>query len=65
MSLESMIDVLRHSLIGIGLVTLLELAVIARILLRPHRDPASESHGSWSLACSLCWACSPICSWAR
>jgi hypothetical protein len=42
MSLESMIDVLRHSLIGIGLVTLLELAVIARILLRPHRDPASR-----------------------
>jgi hypothetical protein len=37
-----MIDALRHSLIGIGLVTLLELAVIARILLRPHRDPASR-----------------------
>ncbi len=37
-----MIDTLRHSLIAIGLVTLLELAVIARILLRPHRDPASR-----------------------
>ena len=37
-----MIDALRHSLIGIGLVTLFELAVIARILLRPHRDPASR-----------------------
>ena len=37
-----MIDTLRHSLIAIGLVTLLELAVIARILLRPHRNPASR-----------------------
>jgi cardiolipin synthase len=37
-----MIDALRHSLIAIGLVTLLELAVIARILLRPHRNPASR-----------------------
>ena len=37
-----MIDALRHSLIAIGLVTLLELAVIARILLRPHRAPASR-----------------------
>ena len=37
-----MIDALRHSVIAIGLVTLLELAVIARILLRPHRDPASR-----------------------
>ena len=37
-----MIDALRHSLVAIGLVTLLELAVIARILLRPHRDPASR-----------------------
>jgi cardiolipin synthase len=31
-----------HSLLGIALVTLVELAVIARILLRPHRDPASR-----------------------
>ena len=37
-----MIEALHHSLVGIGLVTLLELAVIARILLRPHRDPASR-----------------------
>jgi cardiolipin synthase A/B len=37
-----MIDALRHSLVAIGLLTLLELAVIARILLRPHRDPASR-----------------------
>ena len=33
---------LLHSLVAIGLVTLLELAVITRILLRPHRDPASR-----------------------
>jgi cardiolipin synthase len=37
-----MIDALRHSVIAVGLLTLLELAVIARILLRPHRDPASR-----------------------
>jgi cardiolipin synthase len=37
-----MIDTLHHSLVAIGLVTLLELAVVARILLRPHRDPASR-----------------------
>jgi cardiolipin synthase len=37
-----MIDTLHHSLVAIGLVTLLELTVIARILLRPHRDPASR-----------------------
>ncbi len=37
-----MIATLHHSLIAIALVTLLELAVIARILLRPHRDPASR-----------------------
>ena len=37
-----MIDALRHSLVATGLLTLLELAVIARILLRPHRDPASR-----------------------
>jgi cardiolipin synthase len=37
-----MIDTLRHSLIAIGLVSLLELLVIVRILLRPHRDPASR-----------------------
>ena len=33
---------LHHSLIVIALMTLLELVVIARILLRPHRDPASR-----------------------
>ena len=38
----SVIEALHHSLVGFGLVTLLELAVIARILLRPHRDPASR-----------------------
>jgi cardiolipin synthase len=37
-----MIDLVRHSLVAIGILTLLELAVIARILLRPHRDPASR-----------------------
>jgi cardiolipin synthase len=37
-----MIDTLRHSLIAIGLVSLLELLVIVRILIRPHRDPASR-----------------------
>ena len=37
-----MIDALRHSLIATGLITVLELAVIARILLRAHRDPASR-----------------------
>ena len=37
-----MIDWLHHSLVAFALVTLLELAVIARILLRPHRDPASR-----------------------
>ena len=37
-----MIAALHHSLLAIALVTLLELAVIARILLRPHRDPASR-----------------------
>lgn len=31
-----------HSVLAIALVTLLELAVIARILLRAHRDPASR-----------------------
>ena len=33
---------LHHSLVAITLVALLELAVIARILIRPHRDPASR-----------------------
>src|SRR5271157_3457999 len=33
---------LHHSLLAIALIALLELAVIARILLRPHRDPASR-----------------------
>ena len=37
-----MIDLLRHSIVGITFVMLLELAVIGRILLRPHRDPASR-----------------------
>src|SRR5271157_890687 len=37
-----MIATLHHSLLAIALITLLELAVIARILLRPHRDPASR-----------------------
>jgi cardiolipin synthase A/B len=37
-----MIAALRHSLLAIAFLTLLELAVIARILLRPHRDPASR-----------------------
>ncbi len=33
---------LHHSLVAFALITLIELAVIARILLRPHRDPASR-----------------------
>ncbi len=37
-----MIDALRHSLFAVGLITLLELLVFTRILLRPHRDPASR-----------------------
>src|SRR6266404_6247963 len=37
-----MIATLHHSLLAIALITLLELAVVARILLRPHRDPASR-----------------------
>lgn len=37
-----MFDALRHSLIALTIVTLLELLVIVRILLRPHRDPASR-----------------------
>ena len=37
-----MIEALRHSLFAVGLITLLELLVFARILLRPHRDPASR-----------------------
>lgn len=41
-TLLSMIATLHHSLLAIALITLLELAVIARILLRPHRDPASR-----------------------
>jgi hypothetical protein len=31
-----------HSLIASALLTSLEIAVIVRILLRPHRDPASR-----------------------
>ena len=37
-----MITTLHHSLLVLALMTLLELAVIVRILLRPHRDPASR-----------------------
>ncbi|MBV9297942.1 MAG: cardiolipin synthase [Verrucomicrobia bacterium] len=37
-----MISTLHHSLLAIAFITLLELTVIARILLRPHRDPASR-----------------------
>jgi cardiolipin synthase len=33
---------LHHSVLAVASVTLLELVVIARILLRPHRDPASR-----------------------
>jgi cardiolipin synthase A/B len=37
-----MSSTLHHSLFAIALITLLELPVIVRILLRPHRDPASR-----------------------
>jgi cardiolipin synthase len=37
-----MIAAFHHSLIAFALITLLEVTVIARILLRPHRDPASR-----------------------
>ena len=37
-----MLDPFGHSLLGIAIVAVLEMAVIARILLRPHRDPASR-----------------------
>jgi cardiolipin synthase len=37
-----MISALQHSLLAIALITLLELVVVVRILLRPHRDPASR-----------------------
>src|ERR1700722_5510370 len=37
-----MMAMLHHSLIAIALLTLLELTIIVRILLRPHRDPASR-----------------------
>jgi cardiolipin synthase len=37
-----MIATLHNSLLALAVVALLELAVIARILLRPHRDPASR-----------------------
>jgi cardiolipin synthase len=36
------IATLQHSLLAIAVVAVLELVVIARILLRPHRDPASR-----------------------
>ena len=35
-------NALHHSLIAVATITALELAVIARILVRPHRDPASR-----------------------
>jgi len=37
-----MISTLHHSLLAFALITLLELTVVVRILLRPHRDPASR-----------------------
>ena len=37
-----MFDTFHHSLVTVALGVLLELAVFARILLRPHRDPASR-----------------------
>jgi cardiolipin synthase len=37
-----MIPTLHHSLLVVAIITLLELMVIVRILLRPHRDPASR-----------------------
>jgi len=37
-----MLTALHHSLIAVATITALELAVIARILVRPHRDPASR-----------------------
>ena len=37
-----MIATLHHSLLAVGFITLLELMVMVRILLRPHRDPASR-----------------------
>jgi len=37
-----MLTTLHHSLIAFATITTLELAVIARILVRPHRDPASR-----------------------
>ena len=37
-----MMALLRHSVLAVTLVTLLQLAVIARILLRQHREPASR-----------------------
>jgi cardiolipin synthase len=37
-----MIATLHQSLLAIAVITLLEVAVIVRILLRPHRDPASR-----------------------
>jgi cardiolipin synthase len=37
-----MLSALDHSLIAVATVVVLEVAVIARILIRPHRDPASR-----------------------
>lgn len=37
-----MLTALHHSMIAVATITVLELAVIARILVRPHRDPASR-----------------------
>jgi len=37
-----MIATFHHSLLAVAFITLLELMVMVRILLRPHRDPASR-----------------------
>jgi cardiolipin synthase len=37
-----MTDAFNHSLIAIAIIVLLEIAVVIRILLRPHRDPAAR-----------------------
>ena len=37
-----MLSALDHSLIAVATIAVLEVAVIARILIRPHRDPASR-----------------------
>ena len=37
-----MIETFHHSLLAVAFITLLEIVVMVRILLRPHRDPASR-----------------------